>query len=164
MLDWCKMKRGASSDEKWFAATELLPSKLRLTVDNVAALAWALLDCASEHEGSIADFNLRLYAAARRKTVEQITAMMEALAAVGYVEGKRLKNWAKHQNGVSKSAQRLRDWRERKVKGAPGTDAPGEARGEALQKQDETPCNAPKRADLNFRLENQILLSPRMSA
>ena len=154
MLDWCKMKRGASSNEKWFAAAELLPRKLKLDVDNVASLAWALLDCASEADGSIADFNLRLYAAARCKTVEQVTAMIEALAAVGYVEGKQLKNWAKHQGGVSKSAQRLRDWRERKAK--PGAE--GGACTEALQKRDETLCNTLKRANSDFKLRLKLKL------
>lgn len=97
MSGWWRSWHGAPTDAKWGVVAAAVGCKAA----EVAALVWALLDHASQANprGSIAGFNLRVYAFASGTAVEVARLILDELHAedIGVLEGEAFSNWVKRQ-------------------------------------------------------------------
>lgn len=130
-MDWFRSWHGAPTDTKWLA----IARRANVVPGIVSAVAWALLDCASQHtdRGSVADFDAETYAAFSGFAEEDIAAVLAALREKNIIDQyDRLTSWDKRQpKREDSSTQRVRAFRER-----------NETQCNA-EKRNETQCNAP---------------------
>jgi hypothetical protein len=94
---WWRSWHGAATDAKWGVVAAAVGCKAA----EVAAFVWALLDHASQGDprGSIAGFNLRVYAFASGTAAETALRILDELRAgdIGVLDGEAFTNWAKRQ-------------------------------------------------------------------
>jgi hypothetical protein len=112
---WWRSWHGAPTDTKW----PVVAAEVGCKAAEVAALVWALLDHASQAEprGSIAGFNLRVYAFSSGTPAETATRIIDELRAadIGVLAGDAFTNWAKRQpRREDDSAERVRKHRDAK--------------------------------------------------
>ncbi len=131
-MDWFRSHHGAPTDAK----LRLVAKRCGLPTGNVAAIWWALLDCASQAEdrGSIAGFDPAVLAVAYDYPVEQINETLETLRNIGCVSrDNRLVSWERRQpKSGDTSTDRVRRHRLKK-------------KGENVSETDETKLETTKR-------------------
>lgn len=116
--DWFRSWHGAPSDNKWL----VIARKTGTSPAVVSAIVWALLDHASQSDdrGSVIGFDVETYAAFSGLEESQIQAVIDALTHKDVIgpDG-RFKNWNRRQpKREDGSAERSREWRDRRRAGA----------------------------------------------
>jgi hypothetical protein len=114
MNDWFRSWHGAPTDNKWL----VIARKADTTPGMVSAVVWALFDYASQNRdrGSIVGFDVETYAAFSGWEEDAIEAVIAALKDKGVIgpDG-GFHNWDKRQpKREDNSAERAKEWRERK--------------------------------------------------
>lgn len=125
MTEWFRSWHGAPTDNKWL----VIARRAGVSPGIVSAIAWALLDHASQAEprGCVTDFDVETYAAFSGFDEEVITRVINVMAAKGViVDNSRIvdnstivdnqwKNWSKRQpkREDETAAQRQRRFRKR---------------------------------------------------
>jgi DnaD/phage-associated family protein len=101
-------------DNKW----PVIASRAGVKPGVVSAIAWALLDYASQHEprGTVAEFDTEVYAVYSGFPQAEIDAVIQAMNDKGVIVDGMLANWAKRQpkREDETGTQRVRNWREMK--------------------------------------------------
>ena len=101
-------------DNKW----PVIAARAGVKVGVVSAIAWALLDYASQHSvrGTVGDFDAEIYAAYSGFPESDILAVIQAMKDKGIIVNGKLSNWDKRQpkREDETSTQRVREWREMK--------------------------------------------------
>lgn len=121
MNQWFRSWHGAPTDSKWI----LIARRACTTPGTVAAVAWALLDYASQQEdrGSVAGFDWETYAAWSGFDEQAVAGAIAAMKEKGIIdEGERLAAWEARQperdGGSAERMQRLRERRAEREKEA----------------------------------------------
>ena len=113
MMEWWRSWHGAPTDNKWL----VIARKAGVVPGIVSAIAWALLDYASQNSnrGSIAGFDVETYAEFSGFTEADIEAVIAALRAKQVIDADdRLTAWDKRQpKREDDSTQRVREHRAR---------------------------------------------------
>lgn len=114
MNDWFRSWHGAPTDNKWL----VIGRRAGVVPGVVSAVVWALLDYASQapKRGNVEGFDVETYAAFSGFEESQIEAVMRALFDKGVIgpDG-GFHNWDKRQpKREDNSAERAKEWRERK--------------------------------------------------
>lgn len=111
---WFRSWHGAPTDSKWIVIaqrTDTIPAI-------VSAIAWALLDYASQNpdRGSIVGFNVPVYAALAGLDESLIYKILQAMRVLQVISGdSRLVNWNKRQpKREDDSTERVRAYRDRR--------------------------------------------------
>ena len=107
MTDWFRSWRGAPTDNKWL----VIGRKAGVAPGMVSAVFWALLDHASEHDerGTVADFDVEVYAAFSGFEDRDIAAIVVALEDKGVIVDGRLAGWERRQpKGAVSGRARMR--------------------------------------------------------
>lgn len=139
-MDWFRSWHGAPTDPKWL----VIARRSNTSPGMVSALAWALLDYASQHasRGSIDGFDVETYAAFTGWDEDQIETILDAMRGKGIItEDNRLASWEKRQPKREDpgSSDRVTEWRKRQ------RDNALQERNNSVTTEDVTRCNAPKR-------------------
>lgn len=95
-MDWFRSWHGAPTDPKWL----VIARRAQVAPGMVSAIAWALLDCASQsaERGSVAGFDVETYAAFTGWDESQIVAILDAMSIKGIITpDNRLAAWEKRQ-------------------------------------------------------------------
>ena len=120
-IDWFRSWHGAPTDNKWL----LIGRKAGVAPGIVSAVAWALMDYASQNDqrGSIEGFDVETYSAFSGFDEVHIEAIITALTDKGMISDNRLVAWEKRQPNREDdtAAERKRKQRERE-KPAPSDD------------------------------------------
>ena len=112
MNDWFRSWHGAPTDPKWLG----IARRVDLPAGIVAAVAWALMDRASQSSdrGSIAGYDAEALGAFFGCEPEQVEAIVSAMTDKGMVVDGRLAAWEKRQpKREDSSTKRVRRHRER---------------------------------------------------
>lgn len=113
-ISWWRSWHGAPTDHKW----QVIAARSCVKVGIVSAIAWALLDHASQHKdrGCVDGFDVETYAVYSGFDETEITAVLKAMTDKGIIQDGRLANWEKRQpkREDETSTQRVREWREMK--------------------------------------------------
>lgn len=151
-MDWFRSHHGAPTDPKWL----MIARRAGCRPIEVAAIWWALLDYASQHEdrGSIAGFDRETLA--EFYDLEEITidAVVAALEQKGLLAGSRIASWSRRNplREDDTAAERKRRQRERERQAgshAASRDVTqGHDRGEEIREEEirEGPPLPPRRA------------------
>lgn len=93
-LSWWRSWHGAPTDHKW----PVIAARSGVKVGIVSAIAWALLDYASQQEdrGSVVGFDPEEYAVYSGFSEDEIRAVIQAMTDKGIIVDGRLTNWEKH--------------------------------------------------------------------
>lgn len=144
-MAWFRSHDGAPQDDKWTSAAKLLPRKLKIGPDTVAAVAWKLLECANmaDDRGSIADFNPRNYALWCDRPVEHIKAVVTALYEVGFLAAGRIQAWEKRQPLREREPEEAGASTERSARSRAKKKAIIPAKDTATMQRNATACNSP---------------------
>lgn len=121
-ISWWRSWHGAPTDHKW----AVIANRAGVKVGIVSAVAWALLDYASQNDprGSIEGFDTETYAVYSGFDEREIIAVIQAMTDKGVITNGRLTAWEKRQpQREDNSTPRVRKMRE--------------------MKRNETQCNAP---------------------
>lgn len=114
-MDWFRSWHGAPTDTKWL----VIARKANVAPGLVSAVAWALLDYASQANprGSVAGFDVETYATFTGWDETDIENVIAAMRAKGIIAtDNRLASWDKRQpKREDDSTQRVRDWRAQRV-------------------------------------------------
>jgi hypothetical protein len=132
---WWRSWHGAPMDPKW----PVIAARAGVKVGIVSAVAWALMDYASQHKdrGSIEGFDTEMYAVYSGFDEAEITAVIKAMTDKGVITNNHLTNWPKRQPlREDYSTPRVTKFRE--------------------MKRNETQCNTEK--------ENETIDSPLLSS
>lgn len=136
-MDWFRSWHGAPTDTKWL----VIARRANVAPGIVSAVAWALLDYASQHaeRGSVAGFDAETYAAFSGFTEDDIAAVLTAMREKNIIDqDDRLTSWDKRQpKREDNSAERVKAFRER-------------------NSEDVTHCNAEKRTVTQSNAPEQI--------
>lgn len=112
-MDWFRSWHGAPTDTKWL----LIARKARVQPGIVSAIAWALLDHASQNSdrGTVSDFDIETYAVFSGFEEDTIASVMAAMIEKGVIVDGKLAAWDRRQpKGEDLTgAERQRRWRER---------------------------------------------------
>jgi hypothetical protein len=131
-LSWWRSWHGAPMDPKWQA----IAARSGVKVGIVSAVAWALIDYASQHEnrGTVDGFDTEVYAVYSGFPEVEIVAVIRAMTDKGVIVAGRLANWEKRQpkREDETSTERVREFRER----------------EKQMKRNETQGNAPEEIEI----------------
>jgi hypothetical protein len=94
-MDWFRSHHGAPTDPKWL----IVARRAGVPAVSVAAVFWALLDYASQHEdrGSVAGFDVETVAAFYGIGEAEVGAILGALAEKGLIRDGRIASWSKRQ-------------------------------------------------------------------
>lgn len=109
-ISWWRSWHGAPMDHKW----TLIAVRANVKTGIVSAIAWALMDYASQHKqrGSIDGFDVEVYAIYSGFSEDEITAVIQAMRDKGIISDGRLTNWEKRQpQREDDSTLRVREWR-----------------------------------------------------
>lgn len=112
-LEWWRSYHGAPTDIKWLS----IAKRSGVAPGIVSAIAWALLDHASQSDdrGLISDFDIEAYSAFSGFDDEQVASVINAMEAKGIIADGRLAKWDKRQpRREDDSAERVREYRARK--------------------------------------------------
>ncbi len=114
MTDWFRSWHGAPTDPKWV----LIGRKASISPALASGIAWALFDHASQAtpRGCVSGFDCEVYAAWGGIDDTQVFACVQAMKDRGMIgEDGMLAAWARRQpSREDGSAERAKDWRERK--------------------------------------------------
>lgn len=143
-MDWFRSWHGAPTDPKWLVVAR----RAKAAPGMVSALAWALLDYASQHadRGSVENFDVETYAAFTGWEEDEINAILDAMRSKGIItEDNRLASWEKRQPKKEdpNSGKRVKAFRERE-----------RALKAALQ-ENVTPCNDLKRSVATDQIDRE---------
>lgn len=117
-FDWWRSHHGAPTDPKWL----LIAKRSGVAPGVVSAIAWALLDHASQTDdrGNVSDFDVETYAAFSGFDEDQISAVIAAMSDKGIISGGRISAWERRQpKREDDSTERTRRYRERQAETAP---------------------------------------------
>ena len=131
MTSWFRSWHGAPTDTKWL----LIARRAGVAPGIVSAVAWALLDYASQHvdRGCVDGFDVETYAAFSGFEEADIQAVIHAMTAKQMIVSGRLASWEKRQpEREDNSTERVRRYRESR-------------NGTGVTLEDVTPGNATKR-------------------
>ena len=98
-FEWFRSWHGAPTDNKWLVIAHRSHAE-GVTPGMVSALAWALLDYASQHtdRGSVEGFDVETYVVFTGWHEDQIEAILKAMRGKGIItEDNRLAAWEKRQ-------------------------------------------------------------------
>lgn len=112
-IQWWRSWHGAPMDNKW----PVIAIRSGVKVGIVSAIAWALMDYASQHKerGSIEGFDTEVYAVFSGFSEDEIKAVIKAMEDKGIICDNHLTNWEKRQpQREDDSAGRVTQWREMK--------------------------------------------------
>lgn len=112
-LSWWRSWHGAPTDHKW----AVIAARSGAKVGVVSAIAWALLDYASQHidRGTVDGFDTEEYAVYSGFSEDEIKAVIKAMTDKGIITDGRLTNWEKRQpKREDDSNERVRKFREKK--------------------------------------------------
>jgi hypothetical protein len=110
---WWRSWHGAPMDHKW----AVIAARSGAKVGVVSAIAWALMDYASQNEdrGSVLGFDVELYAVYSGFSEDEIEAVLRAMNDKHFIEEGRLVNWEKRQpQREDNSRERVTRCREKK--------------------------------------------------
>lgn len=113
-FEWFRSWHGAPTDPKWL----LIARNAQVPPGVVSAVAWALLDHASQHadRGSVDGFDVETYAAWAGWEEADVIAVIAAMHSKGIITpNNRLSNWEKRQPKREDPTgnERQRNWRNR---------------------------------------------------
>lgn len=131
-FQWWRSWHGAPTDPKW----SVIAVRSGVKAGIVSAVAWALMDYASQHKerGSVEGFDTETYAVYSGFDETEIVAVIKAMCDKGIITDGYLANWKKRQpQREDDSYERVNKWRD--------------------AKRNVTQCNAKKSAD-KTRLDN----------
>ena len=112
--DWWRSWHGAPMDPKW----AVIAKRAGVLVGVVSAVAWALMDYASQHKerGSVEGFDMETYAVYSGFSETDIAAVLQVMTDKGIITEGRLTAWEKRQpKREDDSAERVRQFRERQA-------------------------------------------------
>lgn len=112
-FNWWRSWHGAATDHKW----SVVAARSGVKPGVVAAVAWALLDYASQNDdrGSIAGFDPEEYAVYSGFAEADVIAIIQAMKDKGIITGERFTSWEKRQpKREDDSTERVTRWREMK--------------------------------------------------
>jgi len=114
-MDWFRSWHGAPTDNKWL----VIGKRAKVAPGMVSAVAWALLDYASQNSdrGSVEGFDVETYAMFTGWDESQVEAVIGAMQSKGVItEDGRLASWEKRQpkREDPDSTERVRRHRETK--------------------------------------------------
>jgi hypothetical protein len=94
-MDWFRSWHGAPTDNKWL----LIARKAGVVPGIVSAIAWALLDHASQAEdrGSVCDFDIETYSVFSGFSEDDIAKVMTEMVQKGVIVNGRLIAWERRQ-------------------------------------------------------------------
>lgn len=160
-MDWFRSWHGAPTDPKWLVIDRRAHAE-GVTPGMVSAVAWALMDYASQHieRGSVAGFDVETYAAWSGWHEDQIEAILSAMREKGIITpDDRLAAWEKRQpKKEDNSGPRVKAFRdrERALKAAlqdgvtpcndsvtPCNDRSDKIREDKTEMRDRPPASAP---------------------
>ena len=134
-LSWWRSWHGAPTDHKW----QVISVRSGVKVGIVSAVAWALLDYASQHKerGTVEGFDTEMYAVYSGFDETEVVAVIKAMTEKGVIVDGKLSAWEKRQpKREDDSTPRVNKHREKK--------------------HNETQCNAPeKEEDTEDRLTDK---------
>ncbi len=110
-ISWWRSWHGAPTDHKW----AVIAARSGVKVGIVSAIAWALLDYASQHKerGSVIGIDTEVYSVYSGFSEEEITAVIQAMTDKGIITEGRLTNWDKRQPQSEEKIENVRQWREK---------------------------------------------------
>lgn len=138
-FDWWRSWHGAPMDHKW----PVIAAKAGVKVGIVSAVAWAVMDYASQHQerGTVTGFDEEAYAIYSGFPESEVHAVIVAMSEKGFIEDGHLRNWMKRQpKREGDSSERVTRFRE--------------------MKHNVTQCNAD---DDNVTLYSSLILSDSLS-
>jgi hypothetical protein len=100
-------------DKKW----PVIAMRAGVKTGVVSAIAWALMDYASQHEtrGTVEGFDAEVYAVYSGFPENEVIAVIKAMTDKGVIVDGKLTNWEKRQpKREDDSTERVREWREKK--------------------------------------------------
>jgi hypothetical protein len=112
-ITWWRSWHGAPTDHKW----AVIAARSGVKTGVVIAVAWALLDYASQQEerGSVVGFDPEEFAIFSGFTEDEITAVIQAMNDKEILKDGRFVNWEKRQpKREDDSTERVRKYREEK--------------------------------------------------
>lgn len=94
-FEWFRSWHGAPVDLKW----PVIAAKAGVKVGIVSAVAWALMDYASQQpeRGTVTGFDEETYAVYSGFPESEVHAVIVAMTEKGFIENGRLRNWLKRQ-------------------------------------------------------------------
>ena len=111
-MDWFRSWHGAPNDPKWL----VIARKANVPPGMVSAIAWAILDHASQHKerGRVDNFDIETYAVWSGWEEEDIQSVIDAMTAKGIITDGRVTAWEKRQpKREDDSKERVSRWRDR---------------------------------------------------
>lgn len=151
-MDWFRSHHGAPTDPKW----RVIAKRAGVRPGDVAAIVWALLDYASQHEdrGSVAGFDSETLAVTFDYDQTQVDAVFDALHEKNVIRDGRFLQWEKRQpKREDSSTERVRAFRKRSETQG---NAPEKSREDTEQRK--IPPKPPrKRGDVALSAEEQKL-------
>lgn len=152
-ISWWRSWHGAPTDHKWAVVAARSGAKVGV----VSAIAWALLDYASQHQerGSVAGFDPEEYSVFSGFPQKEIEAVIQAMTDKGIISNGRLTNWEKRQpKREDDSYERVARHREMKRNvtqcNAPDKDTDKDKETEPEAEQTATTAAAPSPVDYDF--------------
>lgn len=139
---WFRSWHGAPMDNKW----PVIAARSGVKVGIVSAIAWALMDYASQHEprGTVDGFDTEVYAVYSGFPEAEIDAVIQVMNDKGIIVDGMLANWEKRQpKREDDSKDRVTKFRE--------------------MKRNVTQCNAEKEDETIFSLSPSLSLSDSLS-
>lgn len=112
-IHWWRSWHGAPTDHKW----QVIAVRSGVKVGIVSAVAWALMDYASEHpdRGTVDGFDTELYAVYSGFDETEVTAVIQAMNDKGVIVNGKFANWEKRQpKREDDSTERVREYRAKK--------------------------------------------------
>lgn len=94
-FQWFRSWHGAPMDHKW----PVIAAKSGVKVGVVSAIAWALMDYASQHaeRGTVDGFDVEAYAVYSGFSEDEVTAVIKAMNDKAVIVNGKLSNWEKRQ-------------------------------------------------------------------
>lgn len=112
-MDWWRSWHGAPLDHKW----QVIAARSGVKVGIVSAVAWALLDYASQHKerGTVTGFDVEVYSVYSGFSEQEINAVISAMQDKGVIVSGKLAKWEERQTKQEdKSTARVTKSRELK--------------------------------------------------
>lgn len=111
-ISWWRSWHGAPMDHKW----AVISARSGVKPGIVSAIAWALLDYASQQDdrGSIEGFDVEEYAVFSGFSESEVLAVISAMTDKGIIHEGRFANWEERQPEYEDGIERVRRWRKRK--------------------------------------------------
>jgi hypothetical protein len=112
-LSWWRSWHGAPMDNKW----PVIAARSGVKVGIVSAVAWALMDYASQHKvrGTVEGFDTEVYSIYSGFSEVEVVAVIQAMTDKGIIVDGKLANWEKRQpKREDNSAPRVAKFRAKK--------------------------------------------------